>query len=517
MHAQPTPAPIPVTRSGVCVVDGYGIKIAVERGRLAIRDGTGRSRREARFARATSGLRRLVLIGHTGFITLDAIRWLADVGARYVQLDPDGRVLVASASFGLDEPCLRRAQAAAYGTPTGMAITRDLLLRRKLAGQARIAGELGASDVVAAIERAAVALDTATTPAELLIPEAAAASSYWSAWADLELRWAKADVVRVPDHWRTFGGRTSPLTGSPRRAITPPNSILGYLYGVLEAAARLTCLAIGLDPGLGVLHADLRARDSLALDVMEAVRPDVDAVVLDLLRTRTFRAVDFVERRDGSCRIVPPFTHELVATLPVWEARLGPIVEGVARAFAAGPESRVRRVPTLLTGDRRSAGRDGQRRMDRRPAGPVVIVARSCRECGGGVLVGRDYCDICLPERRAAHIDRFAEAGPAALARLRATGQKPGHDGASAAKRSATYRRRRAEQLAWDREHGEPADQTEFVEQILPGLAGVTLTELQKATGLSRRYCSLIRRGLYTPHARWWAGLRGLAVQSTGR
>lgn len=44
---------------------------------------------------------------------------------------------------------------------------------------------------------------------------------------------------------------------------------------------------------MGVLHADLPARDSLALDLMEPVRPDVDAYVLDLLSVRVFRASYF--------------------------------------------------------------------------------------------------------------------------------------------------------------------------------------------------------------------------------
>jgi len=44
MHPEATPVPIPVSRTGVCVVDGYGIRVSVERGRLLIRDGTGRSR-----------------------------------------------------------------------------------------------------------------------------------------------------------------------------------------------------------------------------------------------------------------------------------------------------------------------------------------------------------------------------------------------------------------------------------------------------------------------------------------
>ena len=95
MQPQPTPARLAPTQSGVLVLDGYGVRIRVERGRLAVADGIGRHRREGQFPRAGSGLRRLVVLGHTGFVTFDALRWLADTGvgnspevSRRVQITP---------------------------------------------------------------------------------------------------------------------------------------------------------------------------------------------------------------------------------------------------------------------------------------------------------------------------------------------------------------------------------------------------------------------------------------------
>ena len=69
------------------------------------------------------------------------------------------------------------------------------------------------------------------------------------------------------------------MTGSPRLSVNPPNAMLNYLYAVLEAEARLAASALGLDPGLGVMHVDTNARDSLACDLMEPIRPQVDAFV----------------------------------------------------------------------------------------------------------------------------------------------------------------------------------------------------------------------------------------------
>jgi CRISPR/Cas system-associated endonuclease Cas1 len=57
--------------------------------------------------------------------------------------------------------------------------------------------------------------------------------------------------------------------------------MLNYLYAVLESESRLAAAALGLDPGIGVLHVDAPARDSLACDLMEAIRPQIDGFLLD--------------------------------------------------------------------------------------------------------------------------------------------------------------------------------------------------------------------------------------------
>ena len=82
-------------------------------------------------------------------------------------------------------------------------------------------------------------------------------------------------------------------------------AMLNYLYAILETEARLALLAVGCDPGVGIQHADQRSRDSMACDVMEAVRPDVDVWLLQFLATRVLKRQDIVEvgtANVGSCR-----------------------------------------------------------------------------------------------------------------------------------------------------------------------------------------------------------------------
>nr|MDP2577561.1 CRISPR-associated endonuclease Cas1 [Candidatus Palauibacterales bacterium] len=94
--------------------------------------------------------------------------------------------------------------------------------------------------------------------------------------------------------------------------------MLNYLYAILEAESRIAALAVGCDPGLGILHADQQVRDSLACDLMEPVRPLVDRYLIELLQARTFRRTDFFETRKGVCRVLPPVTHLLAETAELW-------------------------------------------------------------------------------------------------------------------------------------------------------------------------------------------------------
>jgi CRISPR-associated endonuclease Cas1 len=199
----------------------------------------------------------------------------------------------------------------AHVSGVALVIGRDLI-GRKLVEQERLARDIfrdtsAASTVATAPDR----LQSAETIDSMRILESQAALAYWSCWRNLSVLFPKTYLSRVPDHWRTFGARISPLTGSPRLAANPPGAMLNYLYTVLESEARLAASALGLDPGLGVMHADTKARDSLACDLMEPIRPRVDAFVLDWLTRQPLRRTWFFEGRNGNCRLMGSFAERL--------------------------------------------------------------------------------------------------------------------------------------------------------------------------------------------------------------
>jgi len=532
-----TPAPVgPSTlvirelnvRNGVLVLSGYGVRVAVERGQLVVSDGIGRERREGMLSRATCGLKRLVILGHSGTISFEALRWLSDVGAAFVQIDADANLIAASSPSELDDARLRRSQALAVYNGVWLAIARDLLMA-KLEKQAGVVEQMGGHDEAVEIIRAARdGLGGADSVEGLMRLEAVAASAYWEAWAAIPIRFARKEEPRVPEHWRTFGSRSSPITSSQRKAANPVNALLNYLYAMLEAEARIAALTLGLDPGMGFLHADLPRRDSLACDLMEAIRPDVDAYVLELLRTRNFAAKDFFETRQGVCRVLSPLTHVLAETGPRWAKAIGPVAEKVARTLSQlrGPSTtlrsesvlaelasasvtksaRRRPLPTPLTQSNRSAGRAQVRRTTRTTASHNSLdVPQRCHTCG--VVLDdatRQYCDTCLPERQAELAPSFSDSGPQVLAEQRAVDSDPAHGGTTAEKRGRRVAEQWRELSAWEEAHTAEADIATYEWEIQPHLAEMSLAAMMQATGLSRRYCWLIKTGQKVPHPRHW-------------
>src|SRR5665811_875322 len=75
-------------------------------------------------------------------------------------------------------------------------------------------------------------------------------------------------------------------------------------------------LFTGLDPGMDMLHSDLKGRDSFVYDVIEPLRPRVDGYLLTILQERTFRAADFFETRQDVCRLIPALTQSLAELSP---------------------------------------------------------------------------------------------------------------------------------------------------------------------------------------------------------
>jgi hypothetical protein len=119
----------------------------------------------------------------------------------------------------------------------------------------------------------------------------------------------------------------------------------------------------------------------------------------------------------------------------------------------------------------------------------------------------RRYCDDCLAEQKGEALEVASSRAQVRLAELRAGGRDPAHGGSAARKRGASNSARMREARAFEQQVGPLPDREVFRREILPLIAGVPVRRLAEATGLTRQYCGMVRRGVSVPHARHWEAL----------
>jgi len=112
----------------------------------------------------------------------------------------------------------------------------------------------------------------------------------------------------------------------------PVNAVLSLGYTLLHAEAVLACHGAGLDPLIGFYHELAFGRESLASDLIEPLRPRVDAWAWERFRTRDLRAEDF-DTNAGACLLGKAGRRSFFAT---WER------------FARAPRRLLRRYTSRL-------------------------------------------------------------------------------------------------------------------------------------------------------------------------
>jgi len=470
----------------------------MQAGHLQMEDGIGPERRKFRLPRVNHRLKRLVCIGDDGFITLSALTWLSDVGASFVMLNRLGKVRVMTGPTSPSEARLRRAQALALGNGTAVKIARDLI-SAKLTGQEMLVREklknVNAANSIAGLEKRLADTDTVDGIRSI---ESRAAAEYWSAWREVPILFARKDVTRVPTHWLCFGTRHSPLTGGPRLSVNPANSLLNYTNAVAESECRLAASACGLDPGIGFLHTDIANRDSLALDLIETIRPAIEAWLLHWLMSEPLRRSDFSESSDGNCRISSALCSKLSQTAPTWGKLVAPWAEYVAHSLYSGRPAQARSVRGLKTPLTQT-----HRRQARAAPAPKLRMLKTehvCQGCGKPIRKEHEDCGNCAVSSATRRLVNAARIG-------RIAAQSP----EARAKHSESARNHAIARASWNVSN-QPAWLTSevFSQRVQPLLANVSTPLIRSRIGVSRWYANKIRQG-YRTHPRHWKALADLA------
>lgn len=311
---------LPAVESPIAHVVGPGI-LSLDSGRLIHADADGNRQ-------ATVLIAGLELVACYGSVSIspNCLAALLEAGVAVAFLSANGGKLIARLTPEDDPRVVGRVMQhrVLANDAQRAAIARGIVAEkiRSQAGAARhyqrqgkpVSGEQ--LKKLASLEERA---NNASSLDELLGLEGAASATWFSVFAKLLLK-----------PWE-FPSR------SRRPPLDPVNAVLSLGYTLLYHRTLAAIQTIGLEPGLGALHAYRAGRQSLACDLMEPLRvPIVDRWVVGLLNQRRATPHDFLAADGDGVRLTKEaFPRVLADWERQWDdTRSGSVVIDRVRAFA---------------------------------------------------------------------------------------------------------------------------------------------------------------------------------------
>lgn len=268
-----------------------GSSVVKEGENVVVREGD-----EVRLRVPVHGLGGLVTFGQV-WCSPQLLFLCAERGVGVSFLSVHGRFLARVAGPVCGNVLLRRTQYRWADDPERSArIARDMLAGKLANARTvlqRARRDHGGKTDAQALEQAALRLDDCITRLpgaasldELRGIEGEGGNVYFGAFDAL---------ITAPEPAFRF------TTRSRRPPLDPVNCLLSFLYTLLMHDVRSALEGVGLDPAVGFLHRDRPGRSSLALDLMEELRPVLaDRVALSLMNLGQVRLRDFRTEEGGA-------------------------------------------------------------------------------------------------------------------------------------------------------------------------------------------------------------------------
>jgi CRISPR-associated endonuclease Cas1 len=329
---------------------GFNSRLSVKRGNLIVQSGHVYAAESPNVETLYSGIHGTSTIiwltnGHSGSLSIDALKWcsmqnitiriLTNRGEHMATIHPSPDAIQAlgypKTENGRVDIALRRAQYNLQPSGKDIELAR-LIITRKLYAQRKCLDE---HVELPDRDRGYTAIDTALnwllqdkpkqgyTLDNIRLNEARAANAYFLSFRGLSLQLDEKALKNWPPHWRVFAERNSALTRfmSARLATCPINAMLNFVYAMLESQIRTSLNAIGADVACGILHGDKDNRDSLVFDCIEALRGEIDSLLLNFINTHVFSSGDFNVAQTGQVSIHPSLCRVLAEQVRITQRK----------------------------------------------------------------------------------------------------------------------------------------------------------------------------------------------------
>jgi CRISPR-associated protein Cas1 len=211
-------------------------------------------------------------------------------------------------------------------SPDRALLIAKALIAAKIEAHASV-GAMARAKAEAAIER----VWATDTERRLLMIEAQAARGAWVERPNV-MRWREAG--HVPASWKLpYSQRRRLDRKFARHATDPTNALLNLALAVTIGRLVVALAAQGFNPAIGVLHKS--PRWPLAYDVIEPLRPHVEAAVFGFIDRRAFAPCEFIRVSDGTVKTERDLSVEFIDAVAIPQADLDASIVHLARLFQA--------------------------------------------------------------------------------------------------------------------------------------------------------------------------------------
>jgi len=312
-------------QTNTIILDGYGCYCKIRNDAFCVEYDSDRL---MTLYRGVHKIKQIILVARGGYVTYDAMKWLAQQDITMYLMDFNGELLQVLSPKQNRNARLCYLQFKAMENETGLSIAKEMI-RLKTIGQITTLQKhpelTGQAKALETLENGLIGLHTISDVEYLRLVEGRLAVAYFACFADVKIKWDKTARRIVPEHWLTVGTRNSALSsnGDARHATNPYQSALNFALALLKAEVTRAINIAGLEPTVGYLHTyqEDGNKQSLVYDLVEPFRAVVDDMMLQLFQ-RTLKRGDVYQTLSGECRLNEELRRYILASCHVEASRI---------------------------------------------------------------------------------------------------------------------------------------------------------------------------------------------------
>ena len=300
------------------LISGFGTSINVDKRKLIITNKLKDTRLE--FFPHKINHDSIIIDGHTGNITFEAMRWLMKHNINLTLLNWNGQLLANVMSEQPKSGKLRVKQYQKYLDSTNRFKIALKIVQTKVNNSLNLLDEL--SKFYKSIDIVSVRKSTEKEDLFLLnIMKNSEKQDVSKSIKQLMTYEGRIAVIYLENITKIFNqlypefnftGRKNKSNSRNYNASDEINALLNYGYAILESEIRKTINSVGLDYSVGFLHEISKSRTPLVYDIQELFRWIIDISVIQLLEEKKIKKSDFIITENYHTRLGEDVTKSLI-------------------------------------------------------------------------------------------------------------------------------------------------------------------------------------------------------------